>query len=382
MVKKIISIISIIILVISLAFITLLIMIMQLKEKDNCVDDINGKELTKDVIRLQPEITSQMKKQGVSESYMPFILALVNQESGGKGNDPFQASESKCGKIGCINNVAESVEHGIKTFKNKIKYIEKKGLNASMEIIAQSYNFGNGYIDYVISIGKKEYSLESAKAYSKKMCGTAGTSPATAVNEDKSACYGDYKYVLHVQQYMSIKCEVEESVGNLSNIGLSRITKGTVTAITWYYPNGGGWHPGIDIGNGVGTPVKAPSNSYVLLALESGRGYGKHIVLLTEAKGQTYVIILGHFSSLKVSQGDNVKNQSLIALMGNTGNSTGPHTHMEIIKLNMSTEKALQKYKSTGDYYFGIGYDSAGDCNKVCRLEPHKVYGVKMNGQY
>ncbi|MBP2634450.1 MAG: envC 2 [Firmicutes bacterium] len=93
-------------------------------------------------------------------------------------------------------------------------------------------------------------------------------------------------------------------------------------------PWGGGQelHPGIDIANSMGTPIFATADGEVVLSGWSG-GYG-NIVQINHGKG--IETIYGHNSRVIVSAGQAVKKGQVIAYLGSTGRSTGPHLHYEI----------------------------------------------------
>lgn len=82
----------------------------------------------------------------------------------------------------------------------------------------------------------------------------------------------------------------------------------------------------VDIAAPTGTPIYAPADGTVTLASVSG-GYGM-CVEITMDDGTMFR--LGHNSAYKVSVGDKVKQGDVVALMGSTGNSTGPHCHFEL----------------------------------------------------
>ena len=90
-------------------------------------------------------------------------------------------------------------------------------------------------------------------------------------------------------------------------------------------------HSGIDISNSTGTPVYATANGTVIAVGSSGN-FGKRIISYhcIDDKGTTYVTIYANLSQFKVSTGDKIPQGTIIALMGNTGFSTGPHLHYEI----------------------------------------------------
>jgi murein DD-endopeptidase MepM/ murein hydrolase activator NlpD len=85
-------------------------------------------------------------------------------------------------------------------------------------------------------------------------------------------------------------------------------------------------HAGVDIPGPVGTPVYATADGVVDRAEKAG-GYG-NMVELDHGKGiQTRY---GHLSKILVEAGTRVHRGQLIALMGSTGRSTGPHLHYEV----------------------------------------------------
>lgn len=85
-------------------------------------------------------------------------------------------------------------------------------------------------------------------------------------------------------------------------------------------------HAGVDIPGPVGTPVYATADGVVSHADRLG-GYG-NMVEINHGKG--IATRYGHLSKILVSDNTRVKRGQLIALMGSTGRSTGPHLHYEV----------------------------------------------------
>ena len=86
------------------------------------------------------------------------------------------------------------------------------------------------------------------------------------------------------------------------------------------------FHPGIDIASPPGTPIYATANGIVEDAGYAG-GYGLRVMIRHKYGHYT---IYGHCSKIFVKKGDEVKRGDIIALVGSTGLSTGPHLHYEI----------------------------------------------------
>lgn len=85
-------------------------------------------------------------------------------------------------------------------------------------------------------------------------------------------------------------------------------------------------HTGLDIAASKGTEIKAVADGTVTLAEYSG-SYG-YLVKIDHGNGvETWY---GHTSKMYVKAGQEVKAGDVIALVGSTGNSTGPHLHLEI----------------------------------------------------
>ncbi len=90
--------------------------------------------------------------------------------------------------------------------------------------------------------------------------------------------------------------------------------------------NGTGFHPGLDIAAGAGTPVVAAAAGEVIHAGPTGT-YGNMIaVRLADGTETRYA----HLSAVGVKVGDRVLAGSPLGAVGSTGRSTGPHLHFEV----------------------------------------------------
>lgn len=86
------------------------------------------------------------------------------------------------------------------------------------------------------------------------------------------------------------------------------------------------FHGGIDIAAPVGTPIYAAADGKVTY-VGWKKGYGK---VLKIDHGGGIETIYGHTSTVKVEEGQEISQGDVIALIGNTGRSTGAHLHYEI----------------------------------------------------
>jgi murein DD-endopeptidase MepM/ murein hydrolase activator NlpD len=85
-------------------------------------------------------------------------------------------------------------------------------------------------------------------------------------------------------------------------------------------------HTGLDIGASTGTPIAAAASGTVTFSgKKNSYGY-----LITIDHGNGVLTYYAHCSALYKSVGEVVEQGDIIAAVGNTGNSTGPHLHIEV----------------------------------------------------
>lgn len=110
----------------------------------------------------------------------------------------------------------------------------------------------------------------------------------------------------------------------------------TMTGYLWpaqgVLSSGYGWrwgrmHHGIDIAGPIGTPILAAASGVVITAEWHTGGYG-NLVEIEHSDGS--ITLYAHNNRILVNKGDQVEGGQLIAEMGSTGFSTGPHLHFEV----------------------------------------------------
>ena len=147
----------------------------------------------------------------------------------------------------------------------------------------------------------------------------------------------DYKIVAYVTpDYGSITNGTDDSLiydGEVLDKGSFLFpVKGTVTVSALYplYPSGTP-HSGLDLTCPINTPIVA-ANSGTVVKIDNAckTTYGKFIKIQSDTPSGTVYCIYAHLNQICVKEGDTVSAGSVIALSGNTGNTTGPHLHFGV----------------------------------------------------
>lgn len=87
-------------------------------------------------------------------------------------------------------------------------------------------------------------------------------------------------------------------------------------------------HDGVDFAARAGRPVYASGNGVVSRVVHSNRGYGNMVMI---DHGFGYVTRFAHLDEINVEKGDVLVRGEQLGTLGNTGRSTGPHLHYEVI---------------------------------------------------
>lgn len=156
--------------------------------------------LSDEVLAYRADVERIAAKFGMSE-YVELILAVMMQESGGRGLDVMQAAEGGFNQKyphvpNGITNPLYSIECGIQELKS---VLDKAGCTGPtdldrIKLALQGYNFGPAYIDWAME-RDGGYTKENAIAYSDMMCARPNW------HYDR---YGDKEYVEHVLRYYQI----------------------------------------------------------------------------------------------------------------------------------------------------------------------------------
>lgn len=137
---------------------------MSSNSNSNSSIDLNNTRLSPLVLKWQPTIESEMQRQGVPMEYLPILLGILANESGGGGvKDIFQSSESRGWAMNTIQDEHQSIQIGVEHFKNTINKTNEYG--KSIWAAAAGYNFGHAFLDY-LNRTNQDWSIEVAKEYS------------------------------------------------------------------------------------------------------------------------------------------------------------------------------------------------------------------------
>ena len=229
----------------------------------------------------------------------------------------------------------------------------KKGLTANDEEIFQT----------VISKGTPYYKYYAILENGVEKCFVQSFEESEAIinglKEKKSNNMDSVSYVVKYDTQMSDFTNIETAVASLyvapvnqkvptktvtgrttivynnSSLGLAMIQQPVSGSITSRFGVSSrirvSTHTGLDIATSSGTPVLPIAPGKVTYAGYKG-SYGNLVIIShgTNDQGQKIESYYAHNSRLNVSVGDEVNENSIISFGGSTGNSTGPHLHLEI----------------------------------------------------
>lgn len=150
--------------------------------------------LSNDVLKYKDSVSKALIKFGLDSKYLPVILAIIQQESGGRDDiypDIMQASEgafnTRYSKApNSIDDPEYSIECGVQEFKAALELT-----NGDVDFALQTYNFGQGFYHYAVDKGG--YNQNNVNDFADMMAVKMGWRD-----------YGDRKYVEHVMRYVNI----------------------------------------------------------------------------------------------------------------------------------------------------------------------------------
>ncbi|SDI97676.1 lysozyme family protein [Natribacillus halophilus] len=290
-------------------------LITQENEGDGVTDEqdlvCEGNQVNEDVERYEPHFERYAGENGIDDQ-VDILMAMTMQESGGQLADVMQSSESMGDPVNTINSPEQSIEQGVSYYADMYEQA-----NGDTELAMQGYNMGGGYIDYVQDNHDGEHSRDVAYEF--------GEQQASELGWDN---YGDEDYVEHVMQYLEDCEETEQESGDGDwDMPVEQVNVTSEFGMRDHpIHNEPRLHAGTDFGCNMGDAIYAVADGTVQTAVQQNTGLGNNIKL---QHGSDEYSVYGHLSSLYVSEGDEVQQGDQIGECGSTGDSTGPHLHLE-----------------------------------------------------
>ncbi len=147
-------------------------------------------------------------------NYVNYLIAIMEVESHGNGNDPMQSSESAGLPPGSFTDPKDSIRQGAYYFAGCLSLANENGCDLMTAV--QAYNYGQGFINYVADNGGR-YTLELAISFAEKYSGGIQVDYSNAIAVDYNGgwryAYGNMFYAQLVNQYIySYKDEAVQKI--------------------------------------------------------------------------------------------------------------------------------------------------------------------------
>ncbi len=287
------------------------------------LDDIGG----------HTTITCSISKAGISSVNFPTVMAS------GDGSDDELVENSSGNGTDTISGIDDSKD--VK-FGEKVEiipcYVEPSQINELNSAINMvSADDKSAELSVVVTENQTydvEYSVPVEYVYNDNLYNTK----QNVLNEGSAGVKTIVANVTYKNGKETNRDILQETITKQAEARVIEV--GTAVPPTFIKPINGGtlsstfgarWgtvHKGVDWACSIGTAVMASCNGTVIQAGWMN-GYGYCVTLKhSDGKCTRY----GHLSEVLVSEGQSVSQSDVIALSGNTGNSTGPHVHFEIIE--------------------------------------------------
>ena len=238
--------------------------------------------LKKNIVTNDDEIFNNIKQQGVT--YYRYYAIVDNQEEKAYVSN-FEEAEN------VVNGLKEKNSSNIENMSIVEKYeVELKDLVSTEDAISKLYV----QPAQKITVAKNATNTSTSKYSASGSVNTAGTTSSAKANLG-----------------IALIRPVSGTITSRFGVG-SRIRRSS--------------HTGLDIATSTGTPIAAAASGTVTFSGYKG-SYGNMLVISHGNGVQTYY---GHCSKLYVSAGTQVSQGEIIGAVGSTGNSTGPHLHLEV----------------------------------------------------
>lgn len=208
------------------------------------------------------------------------------------------------------------------------------------KIIKEMHSMIQKNNDNIKELEKKQKSLENLQTELKQKLVVLKEQLKT-LDEEEETIEKDIEYNKKIIDfYLKAGCKEEDDI-NVCARGKSpadssfiRPLQSGIMFSTWYsdllYANVCRSHAGVDIAANTGTPIYAIASGTVSVVSHSNYGYGNKVIIHHNVRGKVYTSLYGHMSRTNVKEGDVVTKDTVIGYVGSTGNSEGPHLHLNL----------------------------------------------------
>lgn len=254
--------------------------------------------------------------------------------------------------------------------------------NITFETYQKNVNIGDLKINVTIEFediaGKTQTVTTTIDTYTKIYPSKSFLDPVISVQREGYSEKRKYIDILKglglVDDSGNYSDEMNYLINNPSNSVIEPVTDSPISATPWHYPEsfGGTFHLGTDYASAKGTEILAPANAVIVVSssgCDDGKlgnacagdnvyavGYGgNQVTLLFEIKNSTnvniedgiYAMTIFHMLDLDIHKEGVVDQGQVIGYVGTSGNSTGPHAHVEMWKLAGTWEQVLNREYSS-----------------------------------
>ncbi len=288
-------------------------------------------------ILVIPEGTNRVSRFSLPRIVLPIVLAVLVGVAG-MAVYWFQQYHSLRADLPDLRTLQEQTrrqEAQINAFASRLADFKQQmaklqSFNRRLRVMANLEKPGNP--DSVFGMGGPEVHAGGAGI---KLTNTLGERRVMAMQRDLDQLAGQAETERSIQRELAKFLQERRSV--LASTPSIWPVHGWVTSGFGYrispFTGKRQFHAGLDISTRPGTPIVAPADGVVTFAGREG-GYGKMVVI---NHGHGLVTRYGHLKSFKVKQGQKVKRGQVIGAVGNTGRSSGPHLHYEVLMSGVPT---------------------------------------------
>lgn len=278
-----------------------------------------------------PDVTGQFKRFSVPKIFVKSVVsvALVFAVSFSYFSYMVLQKKEDLRELDSLRSIAANQKLEIQQFQQKLKQVESQlvrleQFDKKLRVITalennppNEHNFGAG--------GPNQDATLNFSSASKKYT----QSLMTALNSDLDRISGQAE--AQEVSFLELDEFFKEQSSLLSHTPSIWPTRGWVTSTFGYrrspFTGLREMHEGLDVASQLNAPIISPANG-IVVRVGYHRGFGNLVEL---DHGYGVVTRFGHNSKNLVKIGQKVKRGDVIAMVGSTGRSTGPHVHYEVL---------------------------------------------------